>query len=261
MSDSWPLLAALYRAPTLRTLYLWGPPGIGKTYSAYRDGLNGRNVYAVTLTEDTPAAELRGHFLPKGQEFIWHHGPLCRAMLEGARLVLNEVSHAGPDVQSLLHVALESPETARLTLPTGETIRPVDGFQVVLTDNVPPTGLAAPIRDRLDAVIQITTPPAEAIAAFPQSMQAIVVSAAKLEGERRVSLRKWEALARLMNGGLSLHEAGQAAFGPGWSALSASISMAMGAAAIPAPEPAPAAEEESESDEDECEDDESEDEE
>ena len=40
------------------------------------------------LTEDTAAAELRGHFLPRGKELIWHDGPFTAAMRQGARLVV-----------------------------------------------------------------------------------------------------------------------------------------------------------------------------
>ena len=43
---------------------LWGRPGTGKTYAARRLALGGREVYGLTVTADTSAAELRGHWVP-----------------------------------------------------------------------------------------------------------------------------------------------------------------------------------------------------
>ena len=230
-TSNWPLLSALLDCPTLRTLFIHGPPGIGKTFSAYRRGLDGRPLYAITLTEDTPAAELRGHFLPKGAEgFVWHHGPMARAMIEGARLVINEVSHAGPDVHSILFGALESSETARLTLPTGETLIPHPRFQCVLTDNEGPENLPRALLDRIDACICVDTPAPEAIEAFPESLRSIVLGCASVQDDpaRRLSLRVWGTLERLLSGGLSFEDAGQAALGINWEGLRESLTIAMG---------------------------------
>ena len=98
----WKLVERVLAADSIRTLYLYGPPGIGKTYCAYTKGRLDNGVYAVTLTEDTPAAELRGHYMPKGNEMLWHDGPFTLAMREGSGLVINEISYATPEVLALL---------------------------------------------------------------------------------------------------------------------------------------------------------------
>lgn len=109
---------------------LYGPPGTGKT----RAGAS-QDHYSITLTLETPAAELRGHFVPKGNEFLWHDGPALRAWREGKRLVLNEIDQASGDALTFLHALLDDPEVARLTLPTGETVTPAPGFHAVATTN------------------------------------------------------------------------------------------------------------------------------
>src|SRR5437667_8947398 len=98
----------------IRTIYIFGPTGVGKTYAAFNFGRVQNGFYSVTLTEETSAAELRGHFIVKGGDAVWHDGPFIRAMREGKRLVLNEISNANADVLAMLFPILESWETAQL---------------------------------------------------------------------------------------------------------------------------------------------------
>ena len=135
--DDWNFVGDILSCHAARTVYLWGPPGTGKTYSAFHSGLRDREVFSITLTPETPAAELRGFWTPKGNEFVWQDGPFIHAMRRGARIVINEISHASHDVLAILHPVLESLDTAQLTLPNLETVRPAEGFQVVCTDNLP----------------------------------------------------------------------------------------------------------------------------
>jgi hypothetical protein len=197
----WELVDAII--PHTRTLLLYGPPGTGKTYAAHGAvavaGGADRPVYSVTLTADTPAAELRGHYCPVGGEFVWKDGPVIRAWREGARLVVNEIDHAGSDALSFLLVALDNPATARLTLPTGETVRPDSGFSCVATMNGDPaTDLPEALRDRFPAAVQIDEPHPRGIDALPEDLRdAARGTVCATDPARRITLRSWLMFAAL----------------------------------------------------------------
>jgi MoxR-like ATPase len=197
LSTGWELIERVLESPALGRIYLWGKAGIGKTYCAYHKGRIARGVYAITLTQEMPASELRGHYLPKGDHFEWHDGPVIRAMREGARLVINEILHASDDVLSFLFPILEFVETARITLPTGETVTPAPGFHCVMTDNAAPDDLPAPLRDRFDALLEINEPHPEALAKLPDALREVARRGFALDDDRRVSIRGWLGLARL----------------------------------------------------------------
>jgi hypothetical protein len=194
----WKIVEQVLGSETIDRLYLWGPPGIGKTWSAYHYGRIDRGVYALTCTQETPASELRGHYLPGPDgDFTWHDGPIVQAMREGARLVLNEVGSAGDDVLAFLHPILEHVETARITLPTNETVVPAPGFHAVLTDNSAPDDLPPALRDRFDAVIKIEEPHPDALLRLPEPLRSVAKRGFALADDRRVSLRGWLVLERL----------------------------------------------------------------
>lgn len=208
----WGFTERVLRSLSVRTVYAWGPPGFGKTYAAYHVGLRGP-LFALTLTEDTPAAELRGFYLPVGRGMEWRDGPAIQAMRLGARLVINELSHGSADVLSLLHPLLENPATARLTLPTGETVQPAAKFQLVATDNLPPEELPLALRDRFDCILEVREPHPSAMALLDERLRGPAVRSFALEPERRLSLRGWFSVQRLMPE-LGLKGALQAVLGP-----------------------------------------------
>jgi MoxR-like ATPase len=193
----WALVIRTLASLLIDRIYLFGPPGVGKTWCAYHHGRIENGVYAVTLTPDTPSSELRGNYMPRGGEFVWVDGPVVRAMREGARLVLNEIQHAADDVFRFLHPILEQRATARITLPTSETVIPAPGFSVVATDNAPPEDLPAALRDRFDAVLEIREPHPDALALLSPPLREVARRSFALEEERRVSLRGWLVLDRL----------------------------------------------------------------
>lgn len=209
---SWPFVERCLATPLIRTVYFHGPPGVGKTWSAYHTGRVEDGVYAITLTEETPASELRGFWTPRGGELVWQDGPFVAAMREGARLVVNEISHASPDVLALLYPVLESRETARLTLPTGETVAPAPGFHVICTDNEPPHALPPALRDRFDCVIEIDAPHPDALARLSPPVRRAALQTFDLEPERAVSLRSWLTL-EVLKEELGLRDACIAVFG------------------------------------------------
>ncbi len=216
-ATDWGFIERVLCSPRVRTAYLWGKPGMGKTFAAYNVGVRGA-LYALTLTEETSSTELRGHYLPKGKEMPWHDGPATMAMREGARLVVNELTHASPDVLSLLHPLLENPDTARLTLPTGETVRPAPGYQLISTDNLPPEDLPEALRDRFDVILEVREPHPAALAQLDERLRGAALRSFSLEPDRRISLRGWFSVQRLIPE-FGLRGACLAVFGPARGAL------------------------------------------
>jgi DNA polymerase III delta prime subunit len=173
---------------------LYGPPGTGKTRAA-----TSPESYSLTLTEETPAAELRGHYVPKGGEFQWQDGPAVKAWREGRRLVLNEIDRASGDALTFLLAALDDPEVARLTLPTGETIRPRPGYHAIATMNGDPdVSLPAPLLDRFSARIAVTDPHPGALARLNcEPLSNAIVATIGASSDRQVTVRQAWTFLRL----------------------------------------------------------------
>jgi MoxR-like ATPase len=190
-ANDWALVEELLASPLAHTIYLSGPPGIGKTYTAYRFGLKGREVFSISLTPETPAAELRGFWMPKGDQFVWQDGVFIDAMRKGARVVINEIAHASHDVLAMLHPILESRETAQLTLPNLETVSPAEGFQVVCTDNLPIEQLPEALRDRFNCSLHVAHPHPDSLAALSKNLREAALRTFDLESDRAVSIRGW----------------------------------------------------------------------
>jgi MoxR-like ATPase len=211
-NTDWKFIERILGDAHSRVIFLSGKPGTGKTFTAMRSGLGDRNVYSVTLTPETPGAELRGFWMPKGMEFVWQDGVFVKAMREGARVVINEIAHASHDVLALLYPVLESRETAALTLPSTETIVPAPGFQVICTDNVSIEYLPDALRDRFDCVLEINDIHPNAIARLDEKFRKPCLRAADLEGSRRVSIRGWNKVQEFEQS-MGLEDAFSAVFG------------------------------------------------
>lgn len=222
--ETWTVIDAVLAVDGPHAL-LYGPPGTGKSFAGQRSGDTSRGVYNVTITPDTPAAELRGHYVPRGGEFIWQDGPMIRAMREGSRLVLNEIDHAGGDVLSLSLACLDSRESCAVTLPTGETVRPAAGFRVVATMNGKPDDLLPALRDRFGVALEVDAPHPAAFDALPDDLQPAARGSTVAAGDDRVSLRSWLAFAELRRV-LGPEVAAQSVFGASWRAVLDSLAVA-----------------------------------
>ena len=111
--------------------------------------------------------------------------------------MINEISHASADVLALLFPLLESWETAQLTLPTGETLRPAPGFHVVATDNQPPDELPEALRDRFMATLRVTDPHPDALAKLREDCASWPRPPPVIVDDRRISARGWMNLETL----------------------------------------------------------------
>lgn len=194
---------------------LYGLPGTGKSRAARSTGVPIDSVFAVNLTEDTTAVELKGYDRFCNGEFFFADGPCTRAWRDGGRLVLDDISRASGDAYSYLLGVLDDPSLASVFLPDGTRLRPKTGFHVVATCNCSsPDELPAPLRDRLAVAIEVIDPHPDALLSLPEDLRHVARNSAICpDPERRLSLRPWQAFAKLReNFGESL--AATAVFGP-----------------------------------------------
>lgn len=116
-------------------LLLKGPTGCGKSrfvrHMAARLGLP---LYTVACHDDLSAPDLLGRFLIKGEDTVWHDGPLTRAVREGAICYLDEIVEARKDTTVILHPLADD----RRELPldkTGELLAAPAQFMLVVSYN------------------------------------------------------------------------------------------------------------------------------
>lgn len=211
-STAWKLIDAVIGV-TNRVL-LYGPPGTGKSFAASRAGLRDKQpVYIVTLTDETPAAELRGHYVPREGNFVWQDGPAISAWRTGGRLVVNEIQRASGDVLGLLLAISDDSGVAAITLPNGELVRPAEGFSIVGTMNgVPSDYLDEAIRSRFPVTVEVEDIHPEALKQLPNDLREPAIASMAAEESRRVTIRSWLAFAELRKS-LGSETAASAVFG------------------------------------------------
>tara|TARA_R100000458_G_scaffold22476_1_gene20151 strand:+ start:5344 stop:6057 length:714 start_codon:yes stop_codon:yes gene_type:complete len=210
--DCWNLLSKVL--PVTPRVLLYGPPGTGKTFIANTEGLKkDQEVYQTTLTQDSTAAELLGHYVPnENGAFEWLDGLGVKAWKQGARLVINEIDNAGVDVMTFLHALLDDPKFAKFTLPnkTKEIVRPAEGFQVVATMNGVPDDLPEALADRFPVKLHMDKVNPKAIEQLPTELRGVYND--YTDNNSIFSVRKWIAFAELMNAGIDVKDASVAVF-------------------------------------------------
>lgn len=224
-AHTWDLVDAVLAVADRCLLY--GPPGTGKSYAATHTGLRkAQSLYVVTLTDETPAAELRGHYVPRDGNFIWQDGPAIAAWRNGGRLVVNEIQRASGDVLGLLLALTDEPDVAGMTLPTGEYVAPAKGFACVGTMNGDPEEhLDEALRSRFAVTIRLEATHPEALKALPKDLQGPAAAALKASTDRRVTIRAWTAFA-LLREALDSDKAAAAVFGDSAGDVLASLNIA-----------------------------------
>jgi len=203
-------------AKTVQRLYLWGPPGIGKSYAGQKElEKNNRSVWQVTLNDDLVVQELLGHFVPNGTHFEWNDGPISMALRQGGGLVINEVARASGAVKDMLLSVLDDPEVSSIGLPTGERLKPKDGFAVVATANRSPEELDEALLDRFDVILQITKPHPEIISLLNTKMRGLgaMIEDSYSDPPRAISPRRAFSFLSLLEKGFLLDDAAYLSFG------------------------------------------------
>jgi MoxR-like ATPase len=192
----WQIFQAVMKDPSIRRVLLYGPPGTGKTTAAVKSS-GAKRHYNLTLHEESSVAELIGHWVPKGSEFLFHHGPLTKSWTEGALFVANEIDHSCGAVLSILLAALDDDGVAHLDLPTGETVKPTKDFRFIATMNGNPSDLPEPLIDRFDIMLKISSPSIPAIDALPKDLRHLCRNAYTNRNDLHITYRQIQALTKL----------------------------------------------------------------
>lgn len=187
-------------------LFLYGPPGTGKSAAA-QFTFGAERVERLTLHTGLQPDDLIGSYMLQGKdgatETVWCDGPAVRAMRRGLILVLDELDQHGEDVRCALHGIMDDRAQARITLPTGETVTPADGFGVIGTSNNSPAVLSEALLDRIELCLLCSTPAPGILDALPNDCAGVVRRTyADRAGEMdawlpSMSIRRMQAFARL----------------------------------------------------------------
>lgn len=207
--SEWELLSQVAGRAT--RIYLWGPPGVGKSYAAF----DGQSPAQITLAGDITIQELLGMYVPEGNVFRWHDGPVATAMRNGTLLVINELGRASDAVKDILLGVLDDPEVASLALPSGEKLRPAPGFRVVATSNSPPDDLDRALRSRFEIELNMAGPNPGLISRLNDCLPGLgdALLDSFLDPERALDPRKTLCFGRLVRSGIRARPAALGVFG------------------------------------------------
>ncbi|MFM8562690.1 MAG: AAA family ATPase [Acidimicrobiia bacterium] len=201
-------------------LVLFGPPGTGKTYGGLTLGDVTGGAHRLICNEDMTAADVTGHFMPTADgNWKWHEGSVLKAWkgdgTVGGRVVADEIDRSSGDVLSILLNMFDTVDSATWQHPdTGETVRPLSGFSVVMTTNIEDMrDLPTALKDRFPVAIRIDQPHPGALAKLSPYLRAPATASAAADKARRFSVRSFMAFDRLRTSGMDLERAAFLIFG------------------------------------------------
>jgi midasin (ATPase involved in ribosome maturation) len=157
MSQTWDeklcrLISTRVVPDILNRVLLAGPSQTGKTSFPLRLL---PNCLRGTCHKQQPIDDWIGGYCLKDGTTKWEYGILCRAMINGWPIVIDEIDLHSPECKSFFYAALDNP--AGLTLPTGERIEANKGYCVFATTNARPDSLPDPIFQRFDIILKCET--------------------------------------------------------------------------------------------------------
>lgn len=139
-NDSLTAIVNFLANPLGDALYLFGPSGCGKTSAINQvAALFGWPIVQMTLNGRFEVADLIGHPTICGEQVVFVHGPLARAMKYGYILILNEIDLADPSELAGLNDVIEG-RALVVVQNNGEVIEPHPNFRLVVTANTRGTG-------------------------------------------------------------------------------------------------------------------------
>jgi MoxR-like ATPase len=217
----------------LRNVYVYGPPGIAKTYHSQEildahckaHKMPIKQALMVTLNEDVAVQEIQGHWIP-GEKWLFHQGDVIRA-ISGGSLVVNELARASGAVLDFFLAVMDGDRVFRMRTADGEEVTRHPQFKLVATANSGVEDLDPALRDRFDAVIEVLEPHPGTVEVLNTGFSGLgdLIKESYKDPGHALSVRQGFTLIKLLENKVEREVAGLIAFGRKWEGLSTALKL------------------------------------